>query len=104
MFTLRVHYVKSVRIWSFSDPYFPTFGFNAEITTKSPYSVQMREDTDQKNSEYGHLLSSGYYMTKKNFSSRGNLKISYKEPLKNVLFCVCWLHFIRRFNFLFIPP
>ena len=67
MFTLRVHCVKSVRIWSFSDPYFPTFGFNAEITTKSPYSVQMWEDADQKNSEYGHLLSSGYYMTKKFF-------------------------------------
>ena len=24
------HYVKSVRIWSFSIPYFPTFGLNTE--------------------------------------------------------------------------
>ena len=31
--------MKSVRIWSFS----------------GPYSVRMRENTDQKNSEYGHF-------------------------------------------------
>ena len=30
------HFMKSVRIWSFS----------------GPYSVQMRKNTDQKNSEY----------------------------------------------------
>ena len=33
------HWVKSVHIWSFS----------------GPYSVRMRENTDQKNSEYGHF-------------------------------------------------
>ena len=40
--------VKSVRIWSFS----------------GPYSVQMRESRDQKNSEYGHfqaVLGNVYY-------------------------------------------
>ena len=26
----------------------------------SPYSVQMREDMDQKNSKYGHLSRSAY--------------------------------------------
>ena len=35
-----LHCVKSVRIRSFSGPYFPTFGLN----------------TDHKNSEYGHFL------------------------------------------------
>ena len=38
------HCVKSVRIQSFS----------------GPYSVQMRENTDQKNSEYGLFLRSEY--------------------------------------------
>ena len=39
-----VHCVKSVRIQSYS----------------GPYSVQMRENTDQNNSEYGHFSRSGY--------------------------------------------
>ena len=30
-----------------------------EILRISPYSVRMRENTDQENSEYGHLLRSG---------------------------------------------
>ena len=34
--------VKSVRIWSYYDP----------------YSVQMQENTDQNNSEYGHFSRS----------------------------------------------
>ena len=38
----RIHCVKSVRIRSYS----------------SPYSVRMRENADQKNSEYGHFLRS----------------------------------------------
>ena len=36
------HCVRSVRIWSFSGPYFPAFGLN----------------TDQKNSEYEHFSRS----------------------------------------------
>ena len=42
---------KSVRIWSYSGPYFPAFGLNT-------YSVQMRENTDWNNSECGHVLRS----------------------------------------------
>ena len=38
------HCVKSVRIQSFS----------------GPYSVRMRENTDQKISEYGHFSRCGY--------------------------------------------
>ena len=44
--------MKSVRIRSFSGPYFPGI---------SQYSVQMWENKDQKNSEYGHFLRSGSY-------------------------------------------
>ena len=40
------HYVKSVRIWSFSDLYFPHLGV-------------MPENTEQKNSEHGHFLPIG---------------------------------------------
>ena len=43
-FGYRAHCVKNVGIWSFS----------------GPYSVRMRENTDQKNSEYGHFQCSGY--------------------------------------------
>ena len=32
-----------------------------DLRSKSLYSVQMRENTDQKNFEYGHLLRNGYY-------------------------------------------
>ena len=48
------HCVKSVRVRSFSGPYFHAFGMNSEIYgVKPPNSVQMRENKDQKNSEYG---------------------------------------------------
>ena len=46
------HCVKSVCIRSFSGPYFPAFELNMER------SVQMREKSDQKNSEYGHFSRS----------------------------------------------
>ena len=62
------HNVKRVRIQSFSGPYFPSFGLNTERLPVSPYSVQMRENTDQKyrllrtlqtfTDEYGHFLRS----------------------------------------------
>ena len=51
--------MESVRIQSFSGPYFPAFGLSMEI-----YRVNVRiqsklgENTDQKNSEYGHFLRS----------------------------------------------
>ena len=41
------------RIWSFSGPYFPAFELNT-------YSVRMRENKYQKNSEYRHFSRSGY--------------------------------------------
>ena len=42
--------MKSVRIRSIFGPYFP-------------YSVRMRENSDQKNSEYGHFSRSGFVAT-----------------------------------------
>ena len=44
------HYVKSVRIWSYSGPYFPHLDLI--------YSVRMRENADQNNSEYKHFSRS----------------------------------------------
>ena len=40
----------------FSGPHFPAFGL---------YSVRMRENTDQKNSEYGHFSRSAGMQGKK---------------------------------------
>ena len=60
------NWVKNVRIRSYSGPYFPAFWLNTvfsrirteyrEIRCISPYSNQMRENTDQSNSEYGQFL------------------------------------------------
>ena len=50
------HYVKSVRIRSFLIVFSCIQTENEEIRRIYPYSVQMRENKGQKNSEYGHLL------------------------------------------------
>ena len=55
------HCVKSVRIRSYSGPYFPAFGLNKETHSVSPYSIRMLENTDQNNSEYGHFSRSVSY-------------------------------------------
>ena len=47
------HCVKNLRIWSFSGLYFSAFGLIMERI--SSYSVQMRENTDQENSGWGHF-------------------------------------------------
>ena len=56
--------MKSVRIRSYSDPYFLAFGLNAERCGVSLYSVRMRENADHNNSEYGHFLRSDWEDTK----------------------------------------
>ena len=66
------HYVKSARIRSFSGPHFPTFGLNT-----GRYSVRMRENTDQKNSEYGHFPHSSWY-----FFLRGH----HYNSIRSILF------------------
>ena len=50
--------VKIVHIRSFSGPQFPAFGLNTE--RHSPYSVQMRKNMDQNNSEKGQFSRSVY--------------------------------------------
>ena len=49
VFTAR----KTSKYGDFSGPYFPVFLLNSEI--KSPYSVKIRENTEQKNSVFGHF-------------------------------------------------
>ena len=51
--------VKRVRIRAFSGPFFPAFGLNTE--RYGMRRVQMRENTDQKNSEYGQFAHSSTY-------------------------------------------
>ena len=50
----------------------------AEIQNISPYSVRMRENTDQNNSEYGH--SGPYMSTFWTFWSRINPNTDYSGP------------------------
>ena len=54
------HCVKSVRIRSYSGLHFPEFGLNLDL-------VQMRENADQNNSEYGHFLRGGFVKYKPTF-------------------------------------
>ena len=50
----NTHCVKIARIRSFFDPYFTgSLTEYGEMWTISPYSVRIRENKDQKNSEYG---------------------------------------------------
>ena len=96
---MAVHCLKSVPFWSYSGPYFPTFGLNTEryrvslriqsgcgkIRSISPYSVRMGENTDQNNSEYGHFLHSGNL-----------LKIAFFRNLVNITTSnIAWLYFSK---------
>ena len=63
------HCMNSVFIRSFSGLYFPAFGLNRRDT---PYSLQIRENTDQKNSKYEHF--SGSALVRLYFVKRSLLK------------------------------
>ena len=55
------HYVKSVRIRSFSGPYFPAFGLNTDgvsLLIQSECGKNSGYRKTQKNSEYGHYSGS----------------------------------------------
>ena len=57
--TADQHCLKSVSILSYSGLYFPAFWTEyGEIQSIFPYSVRIRENTDQNNSEYGHFSHS----------------------------------------------
>ena len=51
-----MHFVKKVRIWSYSGPHFRIE--YREIRSISPNSVRMRENADQSNPKYGHFSHS----------------------------------------------
>ena len=58
-FNKVLHCVKSVRIRNLFWSVFPHIQTEyGEILRISPYLVQMRENTDQKNSDYGHFSRS----------------------------------------------
>ena len=66
------HYVKcpySKLFWSVFPRIRTEYG---EILRISPYSVLMRENTDQNNSEYGHFLRSDMKGTRKYFDANLN--------------------------------
>ena len=74
------HRVKSVRILSYSGPYFSAFGLNTE---RSSYLVQMQEKTDQNNSEYGHFSRSiWFYVVFRSHTVEHSLNISYGEKTR----------------------
>ena len=56
--TLREKCPYSQFFWSVFSRVWTAYG---EIRSISPYSVRMRENTDQKNSEYGHFTCSACY-------------------------------------------
>ena len=56
----NLHCVKSIRIWSFPGPYFPSFGLDTKRSERS-LRIQSRygkKRTKKINSEYGHFSSS----------------------------------------------
>ena len=70
--------VKSVRIRSFSGPYFPAFGLNTErysVLCISPYSVRMRENTEQKtpNTDTFHAVIISTTTKKGNYEALQNI-------------------------------
>ena len=87
--------MKSVCIWSFSGPYFPTVGLNTNkpslrdkyrirsfsspyFSAFGPYSVWMRKNTDQKNSEYEHFSRSDGLLELQNIVTLKSEKASWK--------------------------
>ena len=64
------HCVKSVRIGSFSGPYFPAFGLITERYWVM--RIRMRDNMEQNNSEYGHFLHIVWMLYK-------NVKKMYKS-------------------------
>ena len=79
----QIHCVQSVRIRSYSGPYFSAFGQNTE---RYPYSVRMRENTNQNNSEYGHILRNDKFLTLRNLEAEPKIKQQLNE--NKVIYCI----------------
>ena len=67
----------SVRVWSFSGPYFPAFGLNTE---RYSVFVRIRENTHQINSEYGQFSRSDWLQK----TSYVHIPMSYYVRVRNV--------------------
>ena len=83
-FRLKMNWIKQVRIWTFSGPYFLAVG----LQNKYLYSVRMRENKDQKNSEYGHFSRSVNFIDA--FDSQNN--VSWQYLRKNIFACLFSVH------------
>ena len=57
-FTEQGHRIQRVRILSYSGAHFPELRLNISM-----YSVRMRENANQNNSEYGHFSWTGIVVT-----------------------------------------
>ena len=72
-----------------------------EIRNISPYSVQMRENTDQKISRYGHFLRSATYACQEDFEELQNIaqNIIVIEIYRCAIFTI-----IELYSRIFIQP
>ena len=79
-----LHYVKSVTLRK--KCYFPAFELNTEGLNISPYSVRMRENTDQNNSKCGQFSHSAIFAEKfyHQTSTPQKIKLSITD-----FFCKC---------------
>ena len=77
---LTYHWVESIQIRRFSGPYFLVFGLNGALRSKSPYSVWIQENTDQKNSEFGHFSRSVLLKVYFGFSTHSRSTFHFYPP------------------------
>ena len=73
------------------------------LQKKSPYSVQMRENTDQKSSEYGHFSPSSYDKGSTASVFAFSIKINLSSEVKCDFFKMSTsptkiLHILRKIN------
>ena len=77
--------VKSVRIRSYSGPYFPHSDWIQRVRSVYPYSVRMRKNADQNNSEYGHFLSSDVQQSQGMIEYMSTRALIQKQSFADVL-------------------
>ena len=87
-----MHYVKSVQIRSFFWSVFSRIRTEyGEILHISLYSVQMRENTDQNNSKYGHFLRSASLMDQYFYTNpQGNMRLLYQNLSDTIITDFIW--------------
>ena len=88
------HCMKSVCNRGFFGPYFPY----EKIRSISPYSVQMWENTDQKNSEYRHFSCSATDHAQSTIITSITISIAKESRHSSDRFDVFKKHMIRIFS------